>query len=144
MTPNHKLYPDAERMFVQENKSPAEIEKALGIPQSTLSGWRQKQGWNKQRKDWQQSGHHIAARLKVLLAQELRDLDKLDNASVDRIMKAVKSIKSLNEDADILASTIKVMEQFGVFLSMKKSKFEKAYRALLPEFLVYMREKYKS
>ena len=143
MPSSHKLYPKCERMFVNENKSLSEIHNLTGVALSTLSKWKRDNGWEQRRNDWQNSSLHIAERLKYLLSLELSEMDKLDNGTVDKIIKTIKSVKYLDEDADILGNTILVMEQFGIFLQIKHQKMFRTYQALLPDFLIYMREKFK-
>jgi len=138
-----QLLPQAEQMFIRQGKGINEIAGILGIAASTVSRWAKKRDWEERRVEVQNSTLYISEKLLKLLATDVMGLNTLDNSSIDRITKAVKSIKSLNTQVDILGNTITVMEQLGNFLSVKHAKLFGAFQEVLPEFLVYMREKYK-
>ena len=139
----HKLFPECERLRVKERLTLKEIHQRTGVAPSTLSKWNRKFNWDARMNDWLNSSMHIAERLQFLLNQELQDVEQLDNKAVDKVIKAVKSIRYLNQDADILGNTIMVMEQYGTFLQLKSAKMFSEFQNILPDFLVHMREKFK-
>jgi len=139
----HNLLPQAERMFIREGKGIQEIAAAIGVAPSTVTRWKKKRNWEQRRIDYQNSAMNIAEKLLKLLAEDVGKLEKLDSSSVDKIVKAVKAIRSLNQDVDMLGATIEVMEQFANFLQSKHARLHAHFQEVLPQFLIYMREKYK-
>lgn len=137
------LIPQVEKMYIREGKNNGEIAAALGIAPSTVSRWIKKYDMEKRRIEVQGSLQHISERLLKLLADDVNGLPALDNSAIDRITKAAKTIKTLETQIDKLANTIFVMEQFGVFLNMKHAGLFGSFQEVLPDFLIYMREKYK-
>lgn len=137
------LVPQVERMFIREGKDNGEISRALGIAPSTVSRWIKKYNMEERRIEVQGSLQHISERLLKLLANDVNSLDKIDNSAIDRITKAAKTIKTLEVQIDKLANTIFVMEQFGAFVNMKHASLFPKFQEILPDFLIYMREKYK-
>lgn len=137
------LLPQAERMYIREGKGTKEIAAALGISPATVTRWKKQRNWEERRIDYQNSAMNIAEKLLKLLATDVQNLEKLDPAAVDKIVKAVKAIRSLNQDVDMLGATIEVMEQLANFLQSRHSRLYQEFQEVLPQFLIYMREKYK-
>jgi len=143
---SNPLIPQAERMYIRENKICEHIAKTLGVAKSTVYDWRKKGDWDRRKTEMETSVEFITETLMGFLAEDVRGAKKdkkRDSNFWDGIVKAVKSMKSLDQEVDILGSTLTVMEQFGHFLQHKDSGLHKKYQELLPGFLVYMREKYK-
>lgn len=137
------LLPQAERQFIKENKSVSAIAESLGVSASTISRWAKANDWEARQADYAGSTLRVAEKLRKLLAEDIDSLDKLDNGSMDRIMKAVKSVKEIDREVDMLANTIEIMDQFTNFLQAKHSRTFAMVQEVLPDFLIYMREKYK-
>lgn len=137
------LLPQAERMFIREGKGVTEVADTLGISRATISRWKKKRNWDQRRLDFNNSTQAISEKLLKLLADDVNSLQQLDSSAVDRITKAVKSIKSLNQDVDMLGTTITVMEQLAHFLQHRHARLYVQFQEVLPDFLIYMREKYK-
>ncbi len=130
-------------MFIREGKGTQEIAAALGVAPSTVTRWKKKRNWEQRRLDYQNSALNIAEKLLKLLSRDVQELQRLDPAAVDKIVKAVKAIRSLNQDVDMLGATIEVMEQLANFLQSRHARLYKDFQEVLPQFLIYMREKYK-
>lgn len=137
------LLPQAERMFIKENKNVSAIADSLGISASTVSRWAKANDWENRQMEYAGSTLRIAEKIRKLLADDVASLDKLDNGAMDRITKAVKSMKEIDREVDMLANTIEVMDQFANFLQSKHSRTFGMVQEVLPDFLIYMREKYK-
>lgn len=137
------LLPQAERQFIKENKGVSAIAESLGVSASTISRWAKNGDWEARQADYAGSTLRIAEKIRKLLADDVASLDKLDNGAMDRITKAVKSMKEIDREVDMLANTIEVMDQFTNFLQAKHSRTFAMVQEVLPDFLVYMREKYK-
>lgn len=142
--PKPQLHAQADHMAIRQQKSNKEIAIALGVSESTIARWAKKRDWHQRREQWVNSSAHIGEKLLNLLSQEVQNLDALSNSDVDKIMKAVKAIKSLDADVDMLSTTILVLEQFSNFLHARHSKFFSDFQDILPSFLIYMREKHKA
>ncbi len=137
------LLPQAERMYIREGKPIEKIAAALGVSRTTLYRWKKERNWDERKYELETSAQFVSEKLMKLLADDVRNLQKLDAKSVDRIVKAIKSIKSLDNEVDILGSTLLVMEQFAYYLQQKNAGLYEKIQELLPDFLVYMRERYK-
>lgn len=137
------LLPQAERMYIREGKSIEQIATTLGVSRTTLYRWKKERNWDERKYEMETSAQFIGEKLMKLLADDVRKLEKLDAKSVDRIVKAIKSIKSLDSEVDILGSTLLVMEQFAFYLQQKDAELYEKLQELLPDFLVFMRERYR-
>jgi len=140
------LIPQAEKMFIREHRTGQEIAEALGLHPSTVSRWKDAYKWDERRRDLQASVQTISEKLMHLLAKDVEKLenaDGLDPATWDKINKAVKSIKSLDKEVDILGNTIIVMEHLITYLGMKHGALQRQFQEVLPDFLIYMRETFK-
>ncbi|HHL71364.1 MAG TPA: hypothetical protein ENJ29_02535 [Bacteroidetes bacterium] len=140
----HQLKARAEHLYIREGKGVTEISKMLGLSTSTVSRWKREGDWEARHKDVHTSLSRIAEKLIILLADEVDQMEALDNANVDKVTKAVKSITTLDKEVDMLGSTVLVMENYGNFLQQKYSGFFGKFQQTLPDFLIYMREKYKT
>ncbi|EHO41089.1 hypothetical protein Calab_1468 [Caldithrix abyssi DSM 13497] len=138
------LLPQAERLYIREGKSIENIATALGVSRTTLYRWKKERNWDERKYEMETSAQFVSEKLMKLLADDVRNLQKLDAKSVDRIVKAIKSIKSLDNEVDILGSTLLVMEQLAYYLQQKNAQLYEKLQELLPDFLVYMRERYKT
>lgn len=135
------LEPEAFSLY-RQNKTQKEIAQVLGLTEATVSSWAKKYEWEKRRRQWQMSTQAISEKLMDLLASDVEQLTALDNGSVDRIMKAVNSIKQLDQSVDMLASTIQVMEDFIGYLHGRSSPLIDQVQKVLPDFLTFMGNKY--
>lgn len=136
------LEPEAFKLY-RQNKTQKEIAESIGVSEQTLSGWKKKFEWESRRRNWQNSTQAISEKLMMLLAKDVQELDKLDSSAMDRINKAVKSIKDLDKSVDMLASTIQVMEDYVEYLQNKNPELADGTQNALPDFLMWQGNKYQ-
>jgi len=134
----------AESLFIRDGKEIEEIAKILNVSKSTLYRLAKERDWRRRRLEYESSTMAISEKLMKLLSEDVKNLDKLDSSSVDKIVKVVKSIKTLDRDVDMLGATVRVVDELVNFLRERfPGKFDDILK-VLPEFMNYMREKYRT
>jgi len=134
------LEPEGFRMF-RNNKSQKDIASALGVTEATVSAWKKKFDWDRRKYEWQNSRQATAEKYLEMIAKEAQAMEKLESGMTDKHLKALKIIKELDAQSDILASTIQIMEDLLEFLQAKGHPAFTDFQELLPDFLMYQRQK---
>ncbi|MGC2433427.1 MAG: hypothetical protein WA433_06570 [Desulfobaccales bacterium] len=110
----------AERLFVQEGRTLAEIASRLSMDLTTLLRWQKKGDWDKKRGALLANPENLAERLRLALGKMLDDLEngeELDPKAFNSIARAATAVKNLDRgDYDLKAAGLKVMEDFTRFL----------------------------
>jgi len=91
------------------------------------------------------SAEAISEKALYLLGKEVDTWERLGRSEADTLIKAVKAIKGIDEEVDILGSTMTVLSDMMDFYQYQV-KDEKAFNILkkhIPDFTQYMRNKYK-
>lgn len=135
------MEPEAFKLF-RQGKTQKEIAGVVGVSEQTISAWSQKFDWQNRRRQWNNSSQAISEKLMMLLSKDVQELEKLDASAMDRIQKAVKSIKQLDQTVDMLASTIQVMEDFVEYAQNKNPEVAQIIQEALPDFLMWQGNKY--
>lgn len=104
---------------------------------------RKEGDWDKRRQEWLLSTEAVAEKAMTLLAREVETWDKLGKSEADTLVKAVKAIKGLDDEVDILGSTLTITEELANYLQRENQEGFDVLQASLPDFLQYMRDKYK-
>ena len=90
-TPKHKLYDDAETLFVEQGLTCNAIGEQLNIREATLSGWRGQMNWDKRREDFLSS----PGKIRQLIQQEIKSVmegnkPKVDTDALSKLNKALQ------------------------------------------------------
>lgn len=135
----------AEKLAIRQGYDDEEIVAYLGNAVSVRWCIRhRKEGeWDKRRQEWLLSTEAVAEKAMTLLAIEVETWVKLGKSEADTLVKAVKAIKGLDDEVDILGSTLTITEELAVFLQRENPQGFDVLQDSLPNFLQYMREKYK-
>jgi hypothetical protein len=110
----------AERLFVQEGRTLAEIASRLPMDLTTLLRWQKNGEWERKRSALLAEPENLAERLRLALGKMLEALEngeELDPKAFNSIAKAATAVKNLDRgDYDLKAAGLKVMEDFTRFL----------------------------
>ena len=110
----------AERLFVQEGCTLAEIASRLSMDLTTLLRWQKKGEWERKRSALLANPENLAERLRLALGKMLDDLEngeELDPKAFNSIAKAATAVKNLDRGGyDLKLAGLKVMEEFTRFL----------------------------
>ena len=112
--PRHKLYADAETLFVEGGLNAVGISETLSISEVTLSGWRKKYGWDKKRDDYLAS----PSKIRELLLTELKSIaeGKKSNIDADALSKIQKVFLSFERQSTSIPVTMSVFKAFDNWL----------------------------
>lgn len=135
----------AEKMAVRQGMTDREIQSNLqeAVSLRWISAQRKTRGWDYRREEWMLSTDYVAEHAMTLLATEIKKWDTLGKAEADTLIKAVKAIKGLDNEVDILGTALVVVEDMAEFLETESKEAFEMLRGLLPDFLRFMREKHK-
>lgn len=131
--------PQAYRLFVKDGKSMATIARETGISVRQLYRWAKKDKWREARENWNTSAMSISEKLLKMLKQDIEGMTTLDAKNVDRVIKAVKSIKLLDSEVDKLGSVIEIMDMLAKYLRSKDPAAFAIFSSHLPGFLEWVR-----
>ena len=133
----------AERMYIREKKRVNDISVATGINIRTLNRWRKKYDWDNRLFDWETSATGIAEKTIKMLHDFIQGVSKLDTSVTDTLVKTTAAIRKLDQDFDVLGTTLMVIEELTFWLRINHSDAFTKLQEVIPEFLLYMRDKYK-
>lgn len=140
--------PEAERLFVQEQKTLEEIQsilRGLGhkVSITSLSLWKKRYKWGEKRDSYStspQGAAETAKQLVIQIAEEIRQKirtgENIDPGLVDKFTKAVGSLEKLENKVDPRAQTLFVMKNFVEYMQKKGQAAQK----LLEELEDYLRD----
>ncbi|MGA7577840.1 MAG: hypothetical protein WBW52_06745 [Desulfobaccales bacterium] len=110
----------AERLFVQEGRTLAEISSRHQVDLTTLLRWQKEGEWDRKRSALLANPEILAERLRLALGKMLDALENgedLDPKAFNSIARAATAVKNLDRgDCDLKAAGLKVMEDFTRFL----------------------------
>ncbi|MCL4504101.1 MAG: hypothetical protein M1438_19940 [Deltaproteobacteria bacterium] len=114
-------FAEAERLYVQENQTLEQIREMLhqAVSLTTLSGWKQKGGWERKREVVLTAPKDMAGRLRSNLLRQIEALEgesRLDPAAYDAIYKTFLLLEKLEKAQDLRTLTIPVMEAYRDYL----------------------------
>jgi len=69
---SNPLIPQAERMYIRENKICEHIAKTLGVAKSTVYDWRKKGDWDRRKTEMETSVEFITETLMGFLAEDVQ------------------------------------------------------------------------
>ncbi len=106
--PKHKLYQDAEHMFVESGYNCVAIAEILTISEITLSKWRNDQGWDRKREEVLASPYKI----RELLMRELASIAegnkaKINADSLSKIQRVFLSFEKSSTSIPVILSVFK-------------------------------------
>jgi predicted transcriptional regulator len=137
------LIPQFEKLFIREHMTQKACCEALGISAPTGSRWIKERNMEKRRQDLELSAVGVQEKLRKDLAVLIQNSDPKDSGYWDKLSKAVKSILSLEPEIDRLGNTILTMDDLNQFLNLKHPEILEMFQEVLPDFLVFVREKYR-
>jgi transposase-like protein len=110
--PKHKLYKDAEILFVEQGMSCNAISEQLGITEATLSGWRSRMNWDRTREDFLSSPFKI----RQLLQNELKWISegnkpRVDSDALSKVNKALRELAA-QVSLPVIISVFKRFDQW--------------------------------
>jgi len=111
-----KYYDIAERLAVEDGYNQSEIREYIttkygeSISPTTISGWSKWGDWPGQRKKFVRTRRSLRDRIFTIVDQVLQDLEakKADYnaADIDKMLKAVRSLKDAETELDISAAIV--------------------------------------
>jgi transposase len=110
---------EAERLYVQENKTAEQIAQLLPVSQTTIYKWSDKGGWGKKRELALTAPKDMAGRLRRNLIQQIEALEsesRLDAGAYDSIYKTFLLLEKLEKAHDPRVMAVAVMQDYTVFL----------------------------
>lgn len=119
-------YEEARRLFVKENKTPAQIAELLHgeVCENTIYKWAKKGEWGQERAAALTSPRDIAEwlrqtlndQMEALKAEAQRTPTVINPGLFDAIYKTVLTIEKLEKSQNLKTAAIVVLEQYGEFL----------------------------
>jgi len=138
-------YLEAQRMYVNEGKTLAEISRVLKISEKTLSKWKnagKKLGqptWDEMRKKYLISGSGAIERLRAAIIKKIEDIEEGVTAEeADHLAKLVSALKKLEKEDDLLGSVVICMEKFTEFINIKYPDRKEEFAKIIREFFTYI------
>lgn len=104
---------EAERLYVQENRTPEQIAGLLPVSQNTIYKWSLKGAWGKKRELALTAPKDMAGRLRQNLIRQIEDLEsekRLDPGAYDSIYKTFLLLEKLEKAHDRRAIGVVVMQ----------------------------------
>ncbi len=136
---------EAQRMYVNEGKTLAEISKILNVSERTLSKWKnvgKKYGeltWDEMRKKYLLSGAGAAERLRAAIIKKIEDISENVSAEeADNLAKLVSALKKIEREDDLLGSVVICMEKFAEFIASKYPERKEEFSRIIREFFGYI------
>lgn len=114
---------EAERLYVQENKTPEQIAALLPVSQNTIYKWSIKGGWGKKRELALTAPKDMAGRLRANLIRQIEDLEsekRLEPGAYDSIYKTFLLLEKLEKAHDRRAIGVAVMQDYTDFLKAQE------------------------
>lgn len=108
--PRHKLYADAETLFVEGGLNAVAIAETLTISEVTLSSWRKKFAWDKKRDDYLAS----PGKIREMLLSEIKKIAEGQKSSIDAdaLSKIQKVFLSFEKQSTSIPVTMSVFKAF--------------------------------
>jgi len=112
-TPKHKLYQDAEVMFVEHGYTCNAIAEALGISEVSLSRWRNIMAWDKKRDEYLCSPYKI----REVLMKELASIAegnkaKINADSLSKIQRVFQAFEKSSSSIPVILSVFKAFDNW--------------------------------
>ncbi len=113
--PKHKLYPDAECMFVDNGYTSLAISEALGISEATLCKWRKDYEWDRKREETLASPY----RIREILMKELASIAGGNKSTInaDDLIKIQKVFASFEKSSSSIPIILSVFKEFDNWMS---------------------------
>jgi len=113
--PKHRLYNDAESLFVDGGFTSVAISETLRISETTLSTWRKKYAWDKKREELLAS----PSKIRELLLAELRSIADGEKPKInaDSLSKIQKVFLSFEKQATSIPVSISVFKSFDNWMA---------------------------
>ena len=127
--PKHKLYDDAETLFVEQGLTCNAISEQLGITETTLSKWRGVMNWDKRREDFLSS----PGKIRQLIQQEIKSVMEGNKPKVD-----TDALSKLNKALQYFTGKVSLPVVISVF-----KEFDEWMVAIDPEMAVKFIEYHK-
>ncbi|MGA7886355.1 MAG: hypothetical protein WCA44_11490 [Acidobacteriaceae bacterium] len=120
-------FAQAERLYIQEDKTPEQIAGILPVSANLVYRWKLKGDWGEKRRAFLASPRTLGQRMRAALETYLKVIEaqaesgKLDNANFDAINKAVAAIRGVErQGTDIRVMTVEVMRRYTDFLKAEE------------------------
>lgn len=112
---------DAERLYVQRNKTLTEIGGLCGISLQTLSRWKQEGGWEEKKRAYLSSPRGAVEVIEEVLLRKVEEIRKIHaedvtSGQIDGLSKLVSMIEKMRRESDPLGQAIAVFEEFSQFV----------------------------
>jgi len=113
--PRHKLYDDAENMFIEQGFTCKAISELLSISEITLSKWRSDYDWDKKREEFLTSPYQ----LRRLLQTELAKMAKGEKSNIDadgllKIQKVYAAFEKASLSIPVIISVFKELDNWMI------------------------------
>jgi len=130
--PKHKLYDDAETLFVEQGLTCNAICEQLNITEATLSKWRGQMNWDKRRENFLSS----PGKIRQLLQQELKTVvegnkTKVDTDALSKIAKTLQYFDG-RVSLPVIVSVFKEFDEWVVGVDPETAvKFTEYHKSFL-------------
>ncbi len=138
----------AERLFVRDVKTLAQISAELGVPLRSLARWSRRGEWMRKRREWQHESPRAA--LDILKRQREKQMAAIrDNTAaaapeaIDALNKISLVIEKLESHVEAIGPMLDTLERFAEFVGARADAEECAVLYKWTEkFLDEQRRKY--
>lgn len=134
----------AEELYIHQKKTAQEICNILQISMSTIRRWIKKYGWEDRKKRVEQSSWSAALSLQEVIPKLIQKLDNDASASnVDALLKAIKSLKAIEKNTDIVGHALQIFRDFSIFLKETNKPAAEVLLDVVDPFIQYLIFKYE-
>jgi hypothetical protein len=116
-------FAEAERLYIQEDKTVEQIGMLLPVCANTLYQWKLKGDWGKKRELRLTAPKDMAGRLRRDLIRQMENLEgegRLDPAAYDSIYKTFLLLEKLEKTQDLRVLGVTVMQAYSDFLKAQE------------------------
>ncbi len=134
--PKHRLYSDAEHLFVEGGFTCIAISDTLRISETTLSKWRNNYTWDKKREELLAS----PGKIRELLLTELRNIADGNDPKInaDSLSKIQKVFLSFEKQATSIPVTLSVFKAFDNWMADNDPETAVAFTDWHKKYLHYL------
>ena len=124
----------AERMFVEDGMTAKAISEMLDVSQVTLSGWRNKGGWDDKRAQMLAAPH----KLREILMKELKTIAEGGKSLIDAdaLAKVNKVIEAMSDSISVKIG-VSVFKEFDNWMADQDPKTAVQFTEWHKQFLLY-------
>lgn len=147
ITRAHIDEPKAFRLYLQGDKTQAEIASIIGTSEQTISKWKKEYNWDSRVQERSASTRRSADILRRVIAAKIDELAEVANADIpksigDELHKLQLVLEKLDGHFDRLAFSIEIMEDLNQFLLANYPELVEPFHEILAGFLNEQGKKY--